>query len=245
MKFAIRTITAVIILAGLVGLVRLSNSNRRLTDQVEQLEAELGRMPIDQPDRVHLVEIETPDVPPEIASHLIRVWQFRCYSPPGYDVVRFSGGGRVAEKGLYFSGGSTSGWGTPQAEAHHKLVTISFQKIEDRLEAFESFGGSSGTTSWGRFDPNHFDDSIVVQKLVSSKQGARSFDQQTILPLLKLYDPRSAEEKDVAGETLTTYSGGLFVLCPKARESDFSQLTRGETPEDFTSRWIATETEDE
>ncbi len=245
MKIVIRLSILLASLAGIIALVRLSSDNRQLSDQIDQLEAELGRMSIDDPDQVYLVEIDTPDVPSEVALHLERVWQFRCYLPPGYDVMRFSGGGRVAKEGVYVAGGSSSGWGSPQSEAIHKLLTVSFQKNDNRWEVFYSFGGSSGTTSWGPFNPDRFDDTLIVQKLVSSKLGPRSFDQDTILPLLKIFDPATAEDKEVAGKTLTTYAGGLIALCPKSRQSQFHQLLRGNTPVDFDPSWIATGVSDE
>ena len=105
--------------------------------------------------------------------------------------------------------------------------------------------GSSGTTSWNSFDADHFDAALVIEKIVSSKQGPRSFDQNTILPLLRIYDPLSAEDKEVAGKTITTYVGGLFVLCPKTLESEFGQLSRGEIPIGFESDRIATVASDE
>ncbi len=245
MKIVIRLFLLLASLAGLIALVRLSSDNHQLSDQIGQLEAELGRMSIDDADRVYLVEIDTPDVPPEVALHLKSVWQFRCYLPPGYDIMRFSGGGRVAKEGSYLAGGTGSGWSSPQPEAVHKLLTVSFQRKDDRWEAFYSFGGSSGTSSWGPFNPDRLDEALVVQKLVSSEQGPRSFDQDTILPLLKIYDPATAEDKEVGGKTITTYAGGLFALCPKSRASQFNQLLRGETPPDFDPSWIATEATDE
>jgi hypothetical protein len=245
MKLVVRLVAIFSLLAGGIVLIRLSIDNHELEEQIAQLEAELGRMPIDDSDRVHLVEIEAPDVPPEVASQLERVWQFRCYLPPGYDVIRFSGGGRVAKEGVYFDGGSSSGWGSPQPEAIHQLVTVSLRKNGDQLEAFNAFGGSSGTSSWGRFDPDHVGDSLVIQQIVSSEQGPRSFDRDSILPLLRIYDRSSAKDKEVAGRTITTYAGGLFVLCPKSRESAFDQLIRGEAPDDFDPAWMAREAADE
>jgi len=245
MKLVVRLLTFFFLLAGGIVLIQLSIDNRELGAQINQLEAELGRMSIDDSDRVHLVEIEMLDVPPEVASHLERVWQFRCYLPPNYDFMRFSGGGRVAKEGVYQYGGFGSGWGSPHPEAIDQLLTVSFQKKDNRFEVFSAFGGSSGTSSWGGFDPDRIDDTLVVQKLVSSEQGPRSFDQDTILPLLKIYDPSSAEDKEVAGKTMTTYAGGMFVLCPKSRESEFNQLRRGETPVGFEPSWIATEASDE
>jgi hypothetical protein len=245
MKLVVRLVAIILLVAGGFVLTRLSLDNHELEKEIAQLEAELGRMPIDDSDRVYVVEIEAPDVPPEVASHLVRVWQFRCYLPPGYDVIRFSGGGRVAKEGLYLDGGLSSGWGSPRPEAIHQMVTVSLQKKNDRLEAFHTFGGSSGTTTWGRFDPEHVDESLVVQKIVSSEQGPRSFDQDTILPLLKIYDPSSAEGKKVAGKTTTTYAGGLFVLCPKSRQGAFDKLRRGELPNAYDPGWIATGVADE
>lgn len=228
MKLVIRLVAIAFLLIGGIALIKLLIDNQELGEEIAQLESELGRMSIADSDRVYLVEIETPDVPPEVAQHLDRVWQFRCYMPPGYDVMRFCGGGRVASDGVYFNGGYSSGWGTPSTEAVHELLTISFQEREDRLDVFYAFGGSSGTTTWGRLKPDQINDSLVVQKIVNSAQGPRSFDQDTILPLLKIYDPNSAQDENVAGKIVTTYSGGMFVVCPKSRESEFDQLKRGE-----------------
>jgi hypothetical protein len=191
------------------------------------------------------VEIDQPDGPPEVGSYVEGLWQFRCYLPPGYNVIRYSGGGRVAKEGLYVAGGSGSSWSSPQATATHKLLTVSFQKKDNRMDAFYSFGGSSGTSSWGHFHPDGMDHGLVVQKLATSEHGPRSFDQDTILPLLKLFDPTTAEVKEVDGKSITTYAGGVFVLCPKSRESEFNRLVRGETPVGFDSSSIATAVADE
>lgn len=104
---------------------------------------------------------------------------------------------------------------------------------------FYAFGGSSGTTTWGRLKPDQINDSLVVQKIVNSAQGPRSFDQDTILPLLKIYDPNSAQDENVAGKIVTTYSGGMFVVCPKSRESEFDQLKRGEMLNESESPRVA------
>lgn len=245
MKSVVRILVLMTFLAGIIFLVRLSIDNRQLAVQLDKLESEVGRMRIGDANRVHLVEIEKPYVPPEVAPHVERVWQFRCYLPPGYDFARHSGGGLVTEKGFYFQGSSGSNWSSPQAESTHELLTVSFQRKDGQLVAFYSFGGSSGTTSWGRFNPDRIDEGLVIQKLVSSKQGPRSFDQTTILPLLKIYDPATAQENKVAGQTTTTYSGGRFVLYPKSRESEFRQLVRGEIPTDFDPKSIATVINDE
>lgn len=239
MKLVIRLLAIFFLLAGGIALVQLLIDNQELGEQIAQLESELGRMSIADSDRVYLVEIETPEVPPEVAPHLKRVWQFRCYAPPGYDVIRLCGGGRVTREGIYLDGGSGSGWGTPRTEPIHELVTISFQELEDRLEVFYAFNGSAGTTSWGRFSPDQFNDSLVVQQIVRSEQGPRSFDQDTILPLLKLYDPNSAKDRNVAGKIETTYDGGMFLLCPKSLESGLSQLQRGEMPNEMNAIRIA------
>ncbi len=244
-----QTVRLLLILAliggGVVMLFRFTRENDRLSEEILQLEAELGRMPIDDASRIHLVEIETPEVPPEVASHLLRVWQFRCYIPPGYDFARMSGGGRVAENGIYHDGSFSSSFSSPRSEATHELFTISFQERDGRLIVFDSFGGSAGTTSWNEFNPDQLDESLVVQKLVAKNQGPRSFDQDTILPVLKVFDPNTAEEKEVAGTTFTTFAGGLFVIFPKSRQAEFDQLIKGETPNDFDPSWIASEVNDE
>ena len=101
---------------------------------------------------------------------------------------------------------------------------------------FYAYGGSSGTSGWGRLTPDQINDSLVVQKIVSSEQGPRSFDQDTILPLLKIYVPSSAKDENVSGTNITTYDGGMIVLCPKSVASAFDQLRRGETPDEFGLR---------
>jgi len=58
---------------------------------------------------------------------------------------------------------------------------------------------------------------------------------------LKIFDSTTAEDKEVAGQTLTTYAGGFFVLCPKSRQSRFAQLIQGKTPSDFDPGEIASE----
>ena len=87
MTRAIRLFTLLLLFAGCIGLAYQSIINRRLGAEVKRLEAELGRMPIDDPHQVHLVEIEDPAVPPEVASEVELIWQFRCDSPPASHYV--------------------------------------------------------------------------------------------------------------------------------------------------------------
>lgn len=244
MKYAIRVITILLFLAGGVVLQYLSIANKRLSAEVLQLEAELGRMTIEDADRVYLVKIGTTYVPPEVASHVDRIWQYRCYLPPGYDYMVMSGSGRVAQQGVYLRGGFSSSWGMPSKEAVHTLLTVSCKKEKPFLKVFLAFDGAGGSSSFNGVNLDRFD-AMVVQELVSGGEGPRSFDQETILPLLKIYDPSSAEDKEVAGQTLTAFAGGLIVLCPKSREDVFNELKSGRTPVDFEPSWVATEVGDE
>lgn len=244
MKHLVRSLIILLFLAGAATLIYFAVENQQLAGDVDRLEAELGRMTIKELNRVHIVEIASPDVPPEVASHIDRMWQFRCYLPPGYDWMKLSGGGRVTDQGLYQTGGSGSGWSSPQPDAVHCLLTVSFQKKDNQLVAFYSFNGMSGTTSWRTLESDRLD-AIVVKKLVSSQQGPRSFDRECILPLLKMYNPGTAEVTHVAGKPLTTYEGGQIVLSPKSRETALESLLKGETPPNFSPDWIATAVGDE
>jgi hypothetical protein len=244
MNNTIRLFTILFFLSAGIALINISTKNNRLDAEVKQLQAELGRMSIDDVNRVHLVEIKTVDIPPEVASQVIRVWQFRCYLPAGYDFVFFSGDGRVTDKGIYQHGGSSSSWGSPQPKATHKLLTISLQRQQDQLNVYYSFQGSSGATSFHDVDQDRFDE-FVIKKLVSSSQGPRSFSQDTILPLLKIYDPSTAEDRAAKDKKLTTFAGCLILMCPKSREAVMNQLRDGETPSGFEPSWLATEAGDE
>ncbi len=244
MKYAIRLFTLLYFVAGCIGVGYLTTANLKLTSDVSRLEAELGKMTITDPNRIYLTEIKNPDVPPEIARHLEGVWQFRCYMPPGYDFIQMSGGGNIAEEGLYHDGGYGSSSGMPKPEAVHELMTVSLQKRGEQLVIFESFGGSSGTTSWNELQSADIG-ALVIQQLVKSEQGPRSFDKDSILPILKVYDPERAQEKDVAGKKLRTYKGGLFVIYPKSRDNHFQQLRKGIMPADFEPKWLAEELGDE
>lgn len=240
MKTIIRFVAGLLFLTGILFLVWLTRENGRLAHDLSRLEAELGRLSIKEIDRVHIVAIKEPRVPPEIASHVQRVWQYQLYLPPGYDFMRMRGGGRVAEDGVYLQGGFSSGWSSPEPEATQTLVTISLGKDGDRTEAFFSIKGSGGTTSWGSLAPERMlSDDLVIQTLSNASQGSRSFDKDTILPLLKVYDPKTAETKTVAGSEITTWEGGLIVLCPKSRQSAMDELREGRVPDGFDSSWIA------
>lgn len=244
MKIVIQLFTALLLLTGVITLLKQTTANHRLVAEVSRLEAELGKMPIEDEKKVYVVEIEEPEVPPEVAPHVAGIWQFRCYLPPSYAFIQINASGRVAKDGLVHFGGYSSSWSTPKPTAIHGMLTVSLRKKDKSVEMFYSFGGSAGTTSWNSVNAEPLS-RMFTQKLASSKHGAKAFDQQTILPVLKVLDPTTAEEKDVAGKSLTTYEGGLFVLCPKAREPDLQQLRDGKLPGDFKAEWIAAAVSDE
>ena len=240
MKTIIRFVTGLLFLTGISFLVWLTRENSRLAADISRLEAEVGRLSVKEIDRIHIVAIKEPRVPPEVASHVQRVWRYRLYLPAGYDFMRMRGGGRVAEDGVYLQGGFSSGWSSPKPEATQTLVSISLSKDGDRTNAFFSINGSGGTTFWNQLGPERIlSDDLVVQTVSSAAQGSRSFDQDTILPLLKVYDPKTAETKTIAGSEITTYVGGLILLCPKSRESELDELRQGRVPDGFDPSWIA------
>ncbi len=239
MKLAIRLLSVGLFFAGCICFFKLSIQNKELSKELSRLEAELGRMSIQDPSRVHLVEIAKPDIPPEIASYLDGLWQFRCYLPAGFQYSMMSGGGRVTEDGLQSSSLTTSS-SSPKPSAEHGLLTVSFQRKGGQLHAYYSFKGSGGSSSWNLSQP-HPTSRFVVKKLVSHKQGFRSFDQNTILPLLKVYDPESADHR----KPITFYEGGFILLCPKSRREVVDQLHNGKTPKDFDPAWLASGVVDE
>ncbi len=107
MKTAMRLFLTLLFLAGCLYLFSLSTGNSQLVADINRLEAELGRMSIEDTNRLHFVEVESPEVPPEVAAQVSRVWQFRCYLPSGYNFMEMSGSGRVTKEGIYYNGGAT------------------------------------------------------------------------------------------------------------------------------------------
>ncbi|QDS96495.1 hypothetical protein FF011L_53070 [Roseimaritima multifibrata] len=236
----LRFLSLLAIAIGVVTLITATRSNRTLSDEVLKLEAELGRMSIDDVDKVYVVAIEDPAIPPEVAVNIDKVWQFRCYLPAGYDVSRFNAGGRVTDRGIFFQGGYSSGSSSGRTEPSQQLLTISLRQKEKNIECFTSFGGSSSTTTWNRLSAENSDWSDwVIKPLVAPGKPAQSFDQSTILTLLKIYDPNTGEEKQVDGESITTYQGGMFLLFPRSLQTELTMLRKGELPEDFNISHIA------
>ena len=82
-------------------------------------------------------------------------------------------------------------------------------------------------------------DELVVQTLAGVSDDAQSFDRDTILPLLRIYDPKTAAKKTIEGEEITTYAGALIVFWPKSRESAMDDMRNGRVPDDFDPSWIA------
>ena len=239
MRRALQWLLLEFLLFGCIGLIYLSYINSRLAADVNRLEAELGRMTIQDPDRIYMVAIEDPEVPPEVASGVDRVWQFRCYLPAGYDSMDKIGTGRIAKEGAYLSGGYSGSWTPPPAKPIETLLMVSVKKSGDRIVVFSSIPGlRSFITSWPDFSSDRIED-LVVDTLVQPNRGSRSFDQQTILPLLRIYNPATAKDEQVAGKPLTTYRGGLILICPKSLEAKVEQLRNGEVPEGFEPGWIA------
>jgi hypothetical protein len=239
MRRALQLLLLEFLLFGCIGLIYLANVNNQLTTEVNRLEAELGRMTIQDPDRIHIIAIEDPEVPPEVASEVDRVWQFRCYLPARYSFLEMNGSGRVAKKGVYLSDGYGSSYRFPRSGSIHNVLTMSIKKRGDEITVFSSFRGlgSYGIICSG-FTSERFED-LVVDTLVENNQDSRSFDQQTILPLLRFYNPATAKDEQVAGKPLTTYRGGLILICPKSLEAKVEQLRSGEVPEGFEPGWIA------
>lgn len=234
----LRLISGLLFVAGIVTLVIWTRSNRELRRDVSQLEAELGQMSIDDVDKLHIVAIEEPIIPPEVAPYVDQVWQFRCYLPPGYDFQRMRGGGRLSDRGLYFQGGFSSGHSSPRTEPYHQLLTISLHRKAETVACFVSFGGSSSSGTW-TVQTDLGGDDLVIETLATPGGPAQSFDQSTILPILRLYDPNTAEVKDVDGKSITTYAGGIVVICPYKLEAEFDLLRQGKKPEGFQASWIA------
>lgn len=240
MKRLYYALIACSIVAGLVSLVFISRRNRELQDEIDQLEADLGRMEITDFRRIHLVEIKNPAIPPELAKQLNFICQYRCYIPSGYDANEFSGSGLVTEKGIYHSGSYGRAWRPSQQTPVQEIMTISISKKEDYWRIFFSYGGNSGSHSWRPSRPDLTPDQLVVQKLVNSETGAKSFTTDMILPLLKIYDPNTPVEKEIDGKKQTVYQGCITVLYPKNRDSDFQMLLNGVTPPQFDPSILAT-----
>lgn len=238
-KLVFKTLILFCLFAAVIYLSRLTRENKELLAEVEQLEAELGRMEITDFKQVHFVEVKNPEVPPELAKQLDFICQFRCYIPPGYDANEFSGSGLIAEKGIYHSGSHSRAWRSSQQTPVQEIMTISISKKEDYWRIFFSYGGNSGSHSWRPSRQDLTPDQLVVQKLVSSETGAKSFTTDMILPLLKIYDPNTPVEKEIDGKKQTVYQGCITMLYPKKREPDFQMLVNGVTPPQFDPSKLA------
>lgn len=224
---------------------RLFSENQNFRAELEQLEAELGLMKMEDLNRAYFVEIEKPEVPAEVANQLDKIWQFRCYLPPLYDLHEFRGIGRVTKEGVYYSG---IGGGYRSGSEYHPvnvLVTIAISKKEDYWEVYFSYGGDIQVSKWRPVRTDLSVDELVVQKLVSSKLGTRSFDADTILPLLKLYDPKNTVDRVIDGIKHSTYDGVIYSIYPKSREADFRQIVNGVMPPTFDPKKLAAGVSDE
>ncbi|MEM8734601.1 MAG: hypothetical protein AAGG44_10290 [Planctomycetota bacterium] len=234
-----RMLAACVFISGAVALLVLSIMNSQIQAEVDRLEAELGHMTIEDPERVYIVEVVNPDVPPEVRRNLKYNWQFRCYLPPGYDYRRASCGGRISKDGVYARGGHSSTWNYAGGQATHQLLTVSLQEENGQLQVHCSFDGSMGTSSWGGFRLDNADSDLVVEKLANHADGPRSFDVNAILPLLRVYDANSAEATVIDGASFTSYTGGYVAFIPKPLELVFNDLRNGRTPTEFKAGWLA------
>ena len=216
--------SSIVLIAGFISAVMCYIENQSLATEIQQLEEELGVMRVADTDRVYFVAIDNAKVPGIVTENVDRIWQFRYFLPADYSVSRFAADGRVAAKGLYIDGGSTSGWSSPSAEAINKRLTISFTKKENRID----ISSSLGVTLHCRIgDPGVSIKDLIIEPLVLPGDPARSFGPKEIIPLFKIYDPASAKEEIVDGQKLTTYSGALIVMCPHSEEPRFKLLREG------------------
>ena len=244
-KLAFNYRVLICLLIALIYWGRLFIENRVLRTEVSQLEAELGLMKIEDLNRAYFVEIEKPEVPSEVAKQLDQIWQFRCYLPPFYDLHEFRGIGSVTKEGVYCSGIDAGYRSRSEYHPVNVLVTIAISKKEDYWEVYYSYGGEIQISKWRPARTDLSVDELVVQKLVSSKLGTRSFDADTILPLLKLYDPKTTVDRVIDGNKHSTYDGVIYSIYPKRRASDFRQMVNGVMPQTFDPKKLAAGISDE
>lgn len=198
-KILTRLFAISLLVAGLIALVGLVNSNRQLSEEVNQLEAELGQMTIEDPEKIYLVAIEDPEIPPEVSDHVDHIWQYRCYLPANYDFKRMSGSGKITEEGVYFQGGFGSSWSSPKNEPRSVLLTVSLTEKTNSIECFVKFDHSSGTTGWNWLTPEkELPKDLVIETLVQPGDPARSFDQDDShrRPEAKKISRRTGDQRD-------------------------------------------------
>lgn len=202
--------------------------------EVQQLETDFG-LDVRDADRVYFVAPEKLDVPAVILDNVERVWQYRCYLPPNYDFKRFRGHGLICADGYYCKGGRGMSHSSPKSTAVNERVTVSVTRKQDHFVLGGHFAISvclgnrqdRGTLRCRDFENAKIED-FVIEPVLASGEKARSFGRDEIIPILRIYDPASADEKMVAGRKQMTYRGALLTFCPTSQLVKFESLRKGE-----------------
>ncbi|HBE70992.1 MAG TPA: hypothetical protein DDW52_22835 [Planctomycetaceae bacterium] len=226
MKLSLQILAGLLIVGGIAYGVRIGGNNRDVAAEIAELESVVGRFEIENEDRVHIIAIENPQIAPEVRQRIDRVWQFAIYRPAGYD-CKLHCSQFVASDGVRGLHGEL-GVSPTNSDRSTDTLTVSLVELDDRLDFFYSFSGFSGTLRSYPVRQSANSDALVVKTLVGNREPARSFDRDTVLSILKVYDPNSPAEAEIAGDTADTFTWASFVLCPASREQEFEALSSGD-----------------
>ncbi|MEM6468144.1 MAG: hypothetical protein AAF802_01145 [Planctomycetota bacterium] len=217
-------VLSILIVSGLGRSLYLSMDLRELSRERDRLEAEFGKLDIEDPDRVYVTRVKSDavELPPGVQSGY--VWQYRVYLPANYARCTVTNNHLIAAEGARRRGGNSSSSSALRGDAAETIATVAILNVEgDWLFTFTMGGGASTTRLRNSHSFDSFDDLLIDEPFKIGQQKSFSPDDAICLARLRLPEPAETTKDGV-----DLYLGFSVFLMDTNSQSDFERWAKGE-----------------